>query len=69
QAACTPDFYVFDSEVKCVYRGRLDASTPRNGQPLTGKDLRNALNAVLLDNTVSEEEQLPSMGCNIKWKS
>ncbi|MEQ8417869.1 MAG: thioredoxin family protein [Imperialibacter sp.] len=69
QAACTPDFYVFDSELKCVYRGRLDASTPRNGQPLTGKDLRNALYAVLLDKTVSEEEQQPSMGCNIKWRS
>ncbi|CAD5274631.1 MULTISPECIES: thioredoxin family protein [unclassified Imperialibacter] len=69
QAACTPDFYVFDSEVKCVYRGRLDASTPRNGQPLTGKDLRNALDAVLLGDTVKEDEQMPSLGCNIKWKS
>ncbi|MEQ9374371.1 MAG: thioredoxin family protein [Imperialibacter sp.] len=69
QAACTPDFYVFDADLKCVYRGRLDASTPRNGQQLTGKDLRNALDAVLLDKTVGEEEQLPSMGCNIKWKS
>ncbi|WP_339790796.1 thioredoxin family protein [uncultured Imperialibacter sp.] len=69
QAACTPDFYVFDDELKCVYRGRLDASTPRNGQPLTGKDLRNALDAVLLGTTVKEEEQMPSLGCNIKWKS
>lgn len=68
-AACTPDFYVFDGELKLVYRGRLDESRPReeNPKPLTGSDLRGALNAVLAGQFVSEI-QFPSMGCGIKWK-
>jgi peroxiredoxin len=68
-AACTPDFYVFDGDLKLVYRGRLDESRPRveNPKPLTGSDLRGALNAVLAKQFVSEI-QFPSMGCGIKWK-
>jgi thiol-disulfide isomerase/thioredoxin len=66
-AACTPDFYVFDSERRLVYRGRLDASRPDSGVPLTGKDLRAALDAALAGGIV--EDQKPSMGCNIKWKA
>lgn len=67
QAACTPDFYLFDGELKCVYRGRFDGSTPKNDQPVTGADLRKALDA-LLSNQGIIEEQFPSIGCNIKWK-
>lgn len=67
-AACTPDFYVFDSERNLAYRGRLDGSRPGSGIPLTGKDLRAALDAVLAGAPVAEE-QYPSAGCNIKWKS
>lgn len=66
-AACTPDFYVFDKNLKLVYRGRLDDSRPRNDNPLTGRDLRAALDAVLAGEAVSEI-QYPSGGCNIKWK-
>ena len=66
-AACTPDFYVFDKELKCVYRGRMDGSTPGNGVPVTGEDLRAAIQAVL-DGAVILADQYPSMGCNIKWK-
>lgn len=66
-AACTPDFYVFDQELKLRYRGRLDDSRPGTKHPLTGKDLRAALNAILQNKEVSEL-QYPSMGCNIKWK-
>ena len=66
-AACTPDFYVFDEYKKLVYRGRLDDSRPGNDLPLTGKDLRDALDAVLSGNKVPST-QYPSMGCNIKWK-
>jgi peroxiredoxin len=66
-AACTPDFYVFDQDLKLVYRGRLDDSRPKNDNPLTGKDLRAALDAVLAGEAVSEV-QYPSGGCNIKWK-
>jgi len=68
QAECTPDFMVFDSELKCVYRGRLDDSTPGNGIPVSGSDLRKVLNDILAGNKLSGE-QFPSMGCNIKWKS
>ena len=68
QAACTPDFYVFDRELACVYRGRMDDATPGNGRPVTGVDLRSALDAMLADRPV-DAAQLPSMGCNIKWKS
>jgi len=69
-AACTPDFYIFNGEKKLQYRGRLDDSRPRveNPKPVTGKDLRNALNAILANQKVSEI-QFPSMGCNIKWKN
>ena len=68
QAACTPDFYVFDSEDKCVYRGRMDGSTPGNGVPVTGEDLDQAL-ANLLEDLPIDTEQHPSMGCNIKWRN
>lgn len=67
QAACTPDIFVFDSELVCVYRGRLDAATPKNNEPLTGKDLRNALDYLLMGRSI-DPEQIPSIGCNIKWK-
>lgn len=66
-AACTPDFYVFDADNTLAYRGRIDASRPSNGQPLTGKDLREALDAVVGGEAVSDI-QYPSAGCNIKWK-
>lgn len=66
-AACTPDFYVFDRDLKLVYRGRLDDSKPKNNLPSTGKDLRDALDAVLEGRPVAEK-QYPSGGCNIKWK-
>ena len=69
EAACTPDFYVFDENLKLSYRGRLDESRPKveNPKPVTGSDLRGALNAILAKQMVSEI-QYPSMGCNIKWK-
>lgn len=65
-AACTPDFYLFDSEMKLVYRGQLDDSRPGNDVPLTGTDLKNAMDAVL-DGKAVVAEQKPSLGCNIKW--
>lgn len=68
KAACTPDFFVFDENRKLVYRGQFDDSRPKNGKPVTGKDLRTALDAVLDGKTIPEEKQTPSMGCNIKWK-
>ena len=67
-AACTPDFFLFDANRKLAYRGRLDASSPRNGLPLTGDDLRNALEAVSLG-TSTPEPWPPSLGCSIKWKA
>ncbi len=66
-AACTPDFYVFDGDLRLVYRGRLDESRPKTDIPLTGKDLRAALDAILAGRPVPEK-QYPSAGCNIKWK-
>ncbi|WP_286755146.1 thioredoxin family protein [Roseivirga sp. UBA838] len=66
-AACTPDFYVFDADLKCAYRGQLDDSRPGNGKPVTGKDLRAALDEILEGKPVSAP-QIPSLGCNIKWK-
>lgn len=68
RAACTPDFYVFDGEQKLAYRGQLDDSRPRTDdvKPLTGNDLRAALDAVLAGEPVSDN-QVPSLGCNIKW--
>lgn len=66
-AACTPDFYLFDSEMKLVYRGQLDNSRPRNGIPVNGRDLREALDNVL-NNNPQRKDQKSSIGCNIKWK-
>ena len=67
RAACTPDIYVFDGDKKLAYRGQRDGSRPSNGIPITGSDLRAALDAVLAGTDVSED-QVPSIGCNIKWK-
>ena len=67
-AACTPDFYVFDKNLKLVYRGQMDSSRPGNNIPVTGKDLREALDNILQGKSVSEDQR-PSIGCNIKWKS
>lgn len=67
QAACTPDFYVFDRDRRLVYRGQMDDSRPGNGRPVTGQDLRAALDAVLAGRPVSRSQK-PSLGCNIKWK-
>ncbi len=67
QAACTPDFFVFDKAQKLVYRGQMDGSRPGNPIPGTGKDLRAALDAVLAGK-IPSDDQRPSMGCNIKWK-
>jgi peroxiredoxin len=66
-AACTPDFFVFDKGRRLVYRGQLDDSRPGNGKPLTGNDLRAALDAVLIGQPI-KIKQRPSTGCNIKWK-
>lgn len=66
--ACTPDFNVFDGNLKCVYRGRFDGSTPGNGVKVTGNDLRMALEA-LVTGTELNPKQFPSIGCSIKWKS
>lgn len=68
QAACTPDIYLFDADLACVYRGRLDAATPKNDLPVNGADLRNALDNLLAGQPITEA-QVPSIGCNIKWKS
>jgi len=67
QAACTPDFYIFDEQMKLVYRGQLDGSRPRNDIPVTGEDVRSALDAIIEGEPVFEEQR-PSIGCNIKWK-
>jgi peroxiredoxin len=67
RAACTPDFFLFDAGRKLVYRGQFDDSRPGNGQPVTGKDLRAALDALLASQPVPAIQK-PSMGCNIKWK-
>jgi peroxiredoxin len=67
RAACTPDFYVFDRQRRLVYRGQMDSSRPGNGIPVTGDDLRAALDAVLA-NQPAPTRQKPSLGCNIKWK-
>lgn len=66
-AACTPDFFLFDEADRLVYRGRLDASTPGNGRELDGADLRAALDALLAGRSPPANQQ-PSVGCNIKWK-
>jgi peroxiredoxin len=67
QAACTPEFYLFDKSRRLIYRGQLDDSRPANSLPVTGRDVRAALDAVLSDSPV-EPTQKPSIGCNIKWK-
>ena len=66
-AACTPDLYLFDETLKLVYRGQLDDSRPGNGMPLTGRDLRHAVDC-LLEGKENTTTQKPSIGCNIKWK-
>jgi peroxiredoxin len=68
RAACTPDFFLFDTEHRLVYRGQLDDSRPGNALPVTGKDLRAALDAVLSGKDVPPDQK-PSIGCNIKWKT
>ena len=68
QAACTPDFFVLDQQHNLVYRGQLDDSRPGNGIPVTGKDLRHAIDC-LLEKVPNLEPQKPSIGCNIKWKA
>ena len=68
RAACTPDFFLFDKDRKLVYRGQFDDSRPGNTIPLTGKDLRAAVSAVLAGKEISGDQQ-PSIGCNIKWKA
>lgn len=68
EAACTPDFYLFDGDDLLVYRGQLDGSRPGNDIPLSGKDLRHALDCLLAGEDIPAE-QWPSLGCNIKWKA
>jgi len=68
RAACTPDIYLFDRGRRLVYRGQFDDSRPGNGKPVTGKDLRAAIDAVLAGKSTSQF-QAPSIGCNIKWKT
>jgi peroxiredoxin len=67
QAACTPDFYIFDGKLSCVYRGQLDDSRPGNGLPVTGSYIRAALDSIF-NNEPIQVQQKPSIGCNIKWK-
>jgi hypothetical protein len=68
KAACTPDFFVFDQNHSLVYRGQFDASRPGNGKPVTGSDLRQAVDNMLAGNRPLQEQR-PSIGCNIKWLS
>ncbi len=67
QAACTPDLYLFDAQLACVYRGQFDDSRPGSNVPVTGRDLHAAMDALLAGEPVSSEQK-PSVGCNIKWK-
>jgi len=67
QAACTPDFYIFDDQLACIYRGRFDDATPGNGQAVTGADLSHALDCILTGKAI-DPDQKASVGCNIKWK-
>ncbi len=67
-AACTPDFFLFDRALGCIYRGQLDASRPGSEVPVSGRDLRRAIEALLAGEPVDSEQQ-PSVGCNIKWRS
>ena len=68
QAACTPDFFLFDANHQLYYRGQFDDSRPRNDAPVTGKDMRDALDSLLAGMT-APENQVASLGCNIKWKA
>ncbi|MCH8523736.1 MAG: redoxin domain-containing protein, partial [Balneolales bacterium] len=67
RAACTPDFFLFDKDLKLVYRGQFDASRPKNVTPVTGQDMARAIDQLLVGEQIPEE-QVPSIGCNIKWK-
>ncbi len=67
KAVCTPDFSIFDGDLSCVYRGQLDDSRPGRNIPITGNDIRRALDAILAEKVVSSEQK-PSIGCSIKWK-
>ena len=66
-AACTPDFFIFDKGLGCVYRGQLDDSRPGNNNPVTGQDIRSALDNIIVENKI-DPNQKPSIGCNIKWR-
>ncbi len=68
EAACTPDFFIYNKNDELFYRGQLDDSRPGNGKSLTGKDIRNALNCILSSQKI-DNNQIPSIGCNIKWKT
>jgi len=68
KAACTPDFFLFDENLELSYRGQFDSSRPKNGVEPTGEDLRSATDKILKGESVPEEEQTPSIGCNIKWR-
>lgn len=67
-AACTPDFFLFDKDLKLAYRGRLDDSRPNSGRPVTGVDMRAAIDDVLAGKPIADDRQTPSAGCSIKWK-
>lgn len=67
-AACTPDFFLYDGDLKLVYRGQLDDSRPGNCIPVTGKDLRKAMDTLIAGKEITQDQK-PSMGCNIKWKN
>ena len=67
-AECTPDFFLFDGNLQCVYRGQFDDSRPGNGKPVTGSDLRDAMTGLLKGMPISLEQK-PSIGCNIKWRT
>ncbi len=66
-ATCTPDFFLFDAKLQLVYRGQLDNSRPGLDIPVTGRDIRNAIEAIIMENEI-DKNQIPSIGCNIKWK-
>ncbi len=68
RAACTPDFFLFDGQQRLVYRGQFDSSRPESGIPITGADVRGAIDAVLAGQQVAQDQR-PSIGCNIKWKA
>jgi hypothetical protein len=68
KAACTPDIFLFDADFRLVYRGQFDGSRPGNGIPVTGEDLRAAIDNVLADKPIPADQR-PSIGCNIKWKA